>query len=109
MSSEPANAFAGQGSVLLDIGDDVGAVVVLMPPSMDGVEVEIRSSVVTHEGHHHPHVAVVTRPVAGGAVPSLVFPEVREGRYALCLKGSADVVTTVEVVGGEVTTAVWPT
>ncbi len=28
------NPFAGQGSVLLDIGDDVGAVVVAMPIEM---------------------------------------------------------------------------
>lgn len=35
------NPFAGQGAVLLDIGGDVGALVVLMPPAMEGIEVEI--------------------------------------------------------------------
>ena len=93
---------------MLDIGEDVGAVVVLMPASMEGVEVEIRSQESSHHGHH-PHVAVVTRPVAGGVVPSLVFPEVREGSYDLCLKESEETTATVAVVGGEVTTAVWPT
>lgn len=107
-TAEPANAFAGQGSVLLDIGDDVGAVVALMPAAMEGVEVEIRSHPAA-SGGHHPHVAVVTRPVAGGVVPSLVFPEVHEGLHDLCLKGSEEVTATVSVVGGEVTTVLWPT
>jgi hypothetical protein len=36
------NSHAGQGAVLLDIGGDIGALVVTMPESMEGVEVEIR-------------------------------------------------------------------
>ncbi len=47
------NPFAGQGSVLLDIGDDVGALVVTMPEATVGLEVEIRP--VGAEGGHHPH------------------------------------------------------
>lgn len=37
------NPHAGQGSVLLDIGDGVGALVVTMPEAMLGHEVEIES------------------------------------------------------------------
>jgi hypothetical protein len=36
------NPGAGQGPVLLDIGGDIGALVVTMPPELVGVEVEIR-------------------------------------------------------------------
>lgn len=36
------NPNAGQGPVLLDIGGDIGALVVTMPPELVGVEVEIR-------------------------------------------------------------------
>ena len=60
-STEVENPFAGQGSVLLDIGDDVGAVVVAMPAEMEGVEVEIRPAVPPTGHVHHPHVAVVNR------------------------------------------------
>ena len=90
--AEAENAFAGQGSVLLDIGDEVGAVVVAMPEAMVGVEVEIRPAHGHHREHHghHPHVAVVNRPVAGGRLPSLVFPEVEQGSYGLYLKESDD-------------------
>lgn len=111
------NPFAGQGSVLLDIGDDIGALVVTVPADMDGVEVEIRPAHghghAHHDGHdhhhrHHPHVAVVTRPTPSGEVPSLVFPEVAEGRYGLYLKETEDLRLLVSIVGGEVTTAEWP-
>ena len=118
MSAPAENPFAGQGSVLLDIGDEIGALVVAMPANMEGEEVEIRPLHALpplehghhHEGGyvHHPHVAVVNRPVVGGQVPSLVFPEVVEGRYGLYLKESDDCTLTVRVVGGEVTAAEWP-
>lgn len=108
------NPFAGQGSVLLDIGEDVGALVVTMPAAMEGVEVEIRPAQ-GHQGHeadhghtHHPHVAVVNRPTLAGEVPSLVFPEVEEGRYGLYLKEADDLTLSVSVIGGEVTSAEWP-
>lgn len=113
------NPYAGQGSVMLDIGGDVGALVVTMPAELEGVEVEIRpvgAGAGRHDhghghghGHsHHPHVAVVSRPVGDGHVPSLVFPELTEGRYELYEKETDDVRLTVAVVGGEVATADWP-
>ena len=109
MSSPPSaeNPYAGQGSVLLDIGGDVGALVVRTHPGMLGTEVEIRpAGGHHHQLHHHlPHVAVVNRPVGGALVPSLVYAEVVEGRYELCVKGTHDVLLTVDVTGGSVTTA----
>ncbi|WP_151083701.1 hypothetical protein [Nocardioides cynanchi] len=129
------NPFAGQGAVLLDIGGDVGALVVTMPDRMLGTEVEIRpvGSKAAHghahshgqahghghghshdhdhgSGEHLAHVAVVNRPVGGDAhVPSLVFPELVTGRYELFEKGDGEhVVLEAEVTGGEVTTLAWP-
>jgi hypothetical protein len=131
--AERENAWAGQGAVLLDIGGDVGALVVLMPESAVGLEVEIRPldgqarvRWPTHDhpedphdhsndhSHHHSdrdlaHVAVVARPVVGGSQPSLVFGELEQGRYELFGKGRPDAVAlTVEVTGGAVTSAAWP-
>ena len=110
MTAAVENPYAGQGSVLLDIGGDVGALVVTMPTEMVDEEVEIRPASWQPDGghHHHPHVAVVERPVGGSVVPSLVFPEVVEGSYELYLKHTDDVRLTVDVVGGEVTTTAWP-
>ena len=76
--SHEDNSHAGQGMVVLDIGGDVGALVVTMPESMLGEEVEVLTGQ-EEPGHHRPHVAVVPRPVPGGAVPSLVFSELVEG------------------------------
>jgi hypothetical protein len=130
------NPHAGQGAVLLDIGGDIGALTVTMPAAMEGVEVEIRPMSRAHlgsgqpvdrtalghqlahrheHGHDHghgtdgrSHVAVVNRPVRDTYVASLVFPELAEGRYELFEKGGRDVRMTVEVRGGQVTSAAWP-
>jgi hypothetical protein len=134
MSTEASveNPLAGQGSVLLDIGGDVGALVVTMPEGMVGAEVEIRPVGVegSHShGHDHPHhrdhphtrdhghdhehlahVAVVNRPVGDGHIPSLVFPELVAGRYELFEKGHGEhVVLEAAVAGGEVTAIAWAT
>ena len=105
--SHEDNSHAGQGMVVLDIGGDIGALVVTMPESMLGEEVEVLTGREA-PGHHRPHVAVVPRPAPGGTVPSLVFPELTEGSYALVPKGTEDVRLRVHVRGGQVTTATWP-
>ena len=106
------NPHAGQGSVLLDIGGDIGALVVVAPEWMLGHEVEIAPADEAFEPPvgqgHRPHVAVVRRPVAGGEVPSLVFGELTAGRYQLAEKGTTAVRLEVEVRGGEVTSTDWP-
>jgi hypothetical protein len=130
------NPFAGQGSVLLDIGDDIGALVVTMPAGMAGREVEIRPAGIdgshphwhdhahdqnhAHDhahGHDHArgsgdhlaHVAVVNRPVGDRHVPSLVFPELVTGRYELFEKGNGrHVMLQAVITGGEVTSLTWP-
>jgi hypothetical protein len=118
------NPYAGQGAVLLDIGGDVGALVVAMPPSMVGVEIEIASvgdhahaghghahehAHDQHHGHtHRPHVAVVDRPVTDGTLPSLVFPQLVEGSYELYSKGEDAVLLTADIAGGQVTFLEWP-
>ena len=118
------NPYAGQGSVLLDIGGDVGALVVTMPARTIGAEIEIAPARDRHQGfeassartsangsghdhHHRAHVAVVDRPVPGGTLPSLVFPELVEGSYDLFDKGDDAVRMSAEVIGGQVTFAHW--
>jgi hypothetical protein len=106
---ETHNRFAGQGAVLLDIGGDVGALVVTMPPELIGQEVEIRPAdhVDRPHHHHHPHVAVVARPTADGPVPSLVYPGVTAGEYELVVIGDETARRRVSVDGGTVTTTSW--
>ena len=108
---EAHNAWAEHGAAVLDIGGDVGALVVAMPAATLGREVEIRPlDRPSEHGHGHlAHVAVVSRPVVGGRVPSLVFGELVAGRYELFEKGHPEsVALRATVVGGEVTAADWP-
>jgi hypothetical protein len=106
------NPHAGQGAVLLDIGGDVGALVVSMPASLVGTEVEIRRlrrSGRPGDAEHLSHVAVVDRPVGRGYQPSLVFAALDDGGYELFEKGRPeDVALRVDVMGGEVSAVAWP-
>jgi hypothetical protein len=113
------NSHAGQGAVLLDIGADVGALVVMMPSDLLGEEIEIRPHGAAqhehrhdHEHRHHlPHVAVTNRPSDGrnGApVASAVFAELGAGDYELYVRPHGPVQLTATVSGGEVTYATWP-
>lgn len=100
------NPYAGQGPVLLDIGDDIGALVVEMPAAMEGVEVEIRAT--REHGAPRPHVAVVARTATETVVPSLVFPELAAGHYELYERSVGQVRLTATIDGGVVTQARWP-
>ena len=116
------NSHAGQGAVLLDIGGDVGALVVTMPEDLLGQEIEIRPRGAGHHHHHahaddtahdhshFPHVAVTNRPSdgrAGAPVPTAVFAELDEGEYELYVRPDGPVQLTASVAGGEVTFAAW--
>ena len=109
------NPHAGQGSVLLDIGGDVGAVILHLPAAWEGAEVEYRR-LGEPDAHHHehlhdqdhdhdhghrPHVAVVGRPAGDRIAYSAVFPELVAGPYVLSLPDGSEI--DVDVEGGVVT------
>lgn len=117
------NPHTGQGPVLLDIGDDHGALIVHAPQVMVGAEIEVHALDATtasdltrehsHDGalhrHHVPHVAVHLRPVpSGGEIPSAVFVSLAPGRYGCSLVGDPTRRVTATVKAGEVTFAEWP-
>ncbi len=115
------NPYAGQGPVLLDVGGDVGALLVRMPASLEGVEIEIRphqAAMHTHSQSHshdhgdHPHlthVEVLPRPIPGGFIHCAVFPSLRQGHYELHERPFGPVRLQVAITGGQVTQASWPT
>ena len=115
------NPYAGQGSVLLDIGGDVGAVVLHLPAAWEGAEVAYRRAgedathrYATPGGHAHPHhhrqgshVAVVGRPAGQRVAYSAVIPELLAGRYVLTLPDDGPELI-VDVDGAAVTELSWP-
>jgi len=100
------NPHAGQGrAVPLDIGGNVGALVVVMPAKLDGAEIEIRPIT----GSKTAHVGVVARPAPNGrAVCSAVFFDVPAGTYELYQRPDGPVRLRVDVFGSRVTYADWP-
>jgi hypothetical protein len=100
------NQWAGQGPVLLDIGGDVGALIVTTPSGLCGAEIEIRP--VPDEDAHPVHVGVVARPTDGAVVDCAVFPELRQGDYVLNRRPDGAARLRVTIRGGRITRAHWP-
>ena len=101
-------SYAGQGAVLVDIGEDVGALVVHMPAEMVGEEIEICPASADRTAEHRPHVAVLARPVGNGVAYSAVFPALTAGRYDLHRKPDGPVRLTASVTGAHVNEVHWP-
>jgi hypothetical protein len=92
------------GSVLVDIGGDVGALVILTPPDLHGTEIEL--SPVDH-GDRRTHVAVRERRGPGATLHAAVFPSLAAGVYTVWDPASRPV-TQVTVTGGQVAQLSWP-
>ncbi len=89
-----------KGSVLLDIGGDVGAAIVSTPASLVGSEIEIRRCDTAWDG---THVAVRERHVSGGVVHAALFSGLRRGDYEVRIRGDAGSPTAeLTVQGGRV-------
>ena len=106
MHSEAHNKDAGLGPVLLDIGGDVGALIVAMPAGLAAAEIEIRPMGTSHS--HLDHVGVVDRPVNGRTNYTAVFGALTQGRYELYQRPDGPVRLLVEIDGGRVAHATWP-
>ena len=77
---EPALPPSGEGTVVLDIGDDVGALVVHASDALSGVEIEIAR---LGESRAFVHTEVRERRLPEGSVYAGVFPAVAAGEYTL--------------------------
>jgi hypothetical protein len=101
-------SYAGQGAVLVDIGEDVGALVIHMPAEMAGAEIEICPASHDRTAEHRPHVAVLPRPVGNGVTYSAVFSALTAGSYDLYRKPDGPVRLTASVTGAQVSEVRWP-
>jgi len=89
------------GSVVLDIGGDIGAAIVRAPASLAGTEIEIRRTGEPWDGRH---VSVRARHVPSGVVHAAVFEALEQGDYEVRVRGRAacQPACTFVVVGGRV-------
>jgi hypothetical protein len=97
---------SGPGSVVLDIGGDVGAAAVFVPTSLAGAEIEIRRDGDPWAGRH---VAVRERQLPDAAVWAALFPTLDSGGYEIRVRhGELDGPTSrFTVAGGRVASVYW--
>jgi hypothetical protein len=90
--------------VVLDIGEDRGALIVHAGAQMHGVEIEI-----SHEGEDdsRSHKQVLERDAGGAPAYTAVFDRLAAGAYTLWTDGVPRV-RQVCVAGGEVSQMRWP-
>jgi hypothetical protein len=91
--------------VVLDIGEDLGALIVYTDPELHGKEVEISRD---GEDHDRSHKDVLERGQRTDPVFTAVFDKLRVGSYTLWSDGVARE-RGVEVTGGAVAERDWRT
>jgi|SRR6266496_5683904 len=87
--------------------DDVGTLVVKMPPTLVGAEIEVDRLAVPPV----PGIArrpVLNRPMNGTRVPTVVFADLPDGDYELYQHPAGPTRVRVHVGGGQVTRLDWP-
>jgi hypothetical protein len=103
---EPIPGPSGPGSVVLDIGNDVGALVLETPAALLGREIEV-SPVGGVMAAGRTHSLVRERRTAAGTSYAAVYPGLVAGRY-LIWRHTDIPVGEVTVDGGRVTRFRWP-
>ena len=97
-------AGAGQGPVAVEVGADVGALVLLAPAQLEGAEIEISPA---GEDSLRRHVAVLARTLPDTTVHAAVYPGLAAGRDRLW-RTPTDVALEVDVPAGVITEVSWP-
>jgi hypothetical protein len=92
-----------EGSVIADIGGDVGALVLYTGPAQCGVEIDIEP--IDRPGPR-THVAVRERRLPSGSTFAAFYPGLVAGEYALHVP-SPDGPRRVVIEGGAITEIAW--
>jgi hypothetical protein len=92
-----------EGSVLMEVGGDIGGLVVYTPDGLAGLEIEI-----ARRGDDRPfvHTEVRERQLPDGSIYAGVFPAVPAGEYTL-IPVAALPALDVRVEGGHVAELTW--
>jgi len=88
---------------VLDIGGDVGALLVMTGGDLAGAELELYDA----DGRPVTHTVVHSRTVDGATVHAGVFPALRQGQYQLGVR-PGDPLVAVDIRGGAVTAVAAP-
>jgi len=97
-------APSGQGTVVLNIGAGIGALVIYTQGRLHGHEIEVSP---VEDSAHRTHAAVRARYVRDGVRFSVVIDSLPEGRYTIW-RDPVTPLAEVAVAGGAVTEYDWP-
>ncbi|WP_229072684.1 phospholipase [Actinoplanes sp. DH11] len=97
-------APSGQGTVMLNIGGGIGALIIYTPGRLHGHEIEVSPAGAPQD---RTHAAVRARFVRGGVTFCVVLDALPEGRYLVWQQGDTPL-AEVEVRGGTVAEFTWP-
>jgi hypothetical protein len=89
----------------MEVGGDVGALILYTPAELDGMEIEI--SRVGDPAGRRTHSRVRPRHVPAGIRYAAVYPGLPAGRYTIW-RGLELCAAAVTVTGGVVTSCHWP-
>jgi DsbC/DsbD-like thiol-disulfide interchange protein len=96
---------SGPGTVLLDIGGDVGALIIITPAAMAGEEIHV-SPVHDPAGRTHAVVRERRRPGPASSYAA-VYPALPAGEYTIW-RNPGQPAGTVRIDGGAAATYRWP-
>ena len=113
--SEPAAGPSGPGTVVMELGADIGALILYTPAEMDGEEIEISrdepgeadGSCDDESAARRTHSQVRPRHLPGETRYAAVYPGLPAGRYTVWRDEHSPAVA-VTVTGGQVATCRWP-
>jgi 5-enolpyruvylshikimate-3-phosphate synthase len=106
-TSEPILPPSGEGTVVLDIGGEMGAAVIYTDSALSGSEIEIRPQGRPWEG---VHTGVRQRDMPDEVCFAAVFGSIAAGSYQLRIKGTdSEPIMAIEIAGGGIAEANWPT
>ena len=101
--TELAAGPSDPGTVVMELGADIGALVLYTPAALNGSEIEISrddpGAPRTHSQVRPRHMPNVTRYAA-------VYPGLRAGRYLVWRDGQRPAATVI-ITGGQVTSCHW--
>jgi hypothetical protein len=101
--AEQKNDRVHRESVVLDIGQDIGALIIYTDAELRGREIEVSAE---GSAATRVHVEVLERWVNGRQVFAAVFPMLRAGGYDIW-QHSPIPSGTASIIGGKVTTVDW--
>jgi hypothetical protein len=102
---ETAPGPSGPGQVLLDIGGDVGALIITAPAELAGAEIEV--SPARPAQARRTHALIRERRLGRADCYAAVYPALPSGEYTVW-RDAHRPAGTVVISGGSVATFAWP-